>query len=197
MRALIVALSLLVPVAAVAAEAGRTPPSDETTGAIAGSSRAERLDTLFADLQAAGAGKAAKTIELRIQLEWLQSDDPDIDSLMTAAVMAMQMRAFPAAITLLDKVVEQKPDYAEGWNKRATVYYYTHEYDRSLADIERTLALEPRHFGALAGLGMIMQDTGNIAGAIAAFERAVAVNPSLTNLKLAIDQLKKRIGRDI
>lgn len=71
------------------------------------------------------------------------------------------------------------------------------EYDKSLADIDRTLALEPRHFGALAGLGMIMQDTGNIAGAIAAFERAVAVNPSLENLKTAIGQLKARIGRDI
>jgi tetratricopeptide (TPR) repeat protein len=116
---------------------------------------------------------------------------------MRAALIAMDIRAFNSAIAVLDRIVTEKPDFAEGWNKRATVYYYVDEYDRSLADIERTLALEPRHFGALAGLGMIMQDTGNIRGAIAAFEQAVAVNPSLTTLKQAIEQLNARIGKDI
>jgi tetratricopeptide (TPR) repeat protein len=116
---------------------------------------------------------------------------------MNAALMAMDIRAFSAAIAVLDKIVTQKPDFAEGWNKRATVYYYANEYGRSLADIERTLALEPRHFGALAGLGMIMQDTGDIPRAIKAFEQAIAVNPTLTNLKRAIEELNAHIGRDI
>jgi tetratricopeptide (TPR) repeat protein len=195
MRVLAVVAMLLLSYPVLAAEA--PPPLPEAPQAAVDESKSAKLDTLFAALQSAPSAAAGKVIEREIWAEWLRSGDPEIDTMMTAAMMAMQLRAFASAISLLDKVVAEKPDYAEGWNKRATVFYYVDQYDRSLADIERTLALEPRHFGALAGLGMIMQDTGNIGRAIAAFERAVSVNPSLTNLKLAIEQLKARIGRDI
>jgi tetratricopeptide (TPR) repeat protein len=175
---------------------GEAPPAVKPSTAP-DLARSARLDELFAELQHAPSKTAGKEIELRIIVEWHRSGDAEVDKMFAAALMAMNMRAFGTAIAVLDKIVEAKPDFAEGWNKRATVYYYVNEYDRSLADIERTLALEPRHFGALAGLGMIMQDTGNIPGAIAAFEEAVAVNPTLTNLQEAIEQLKARIGRDI
>ena len=196
MRNLIVAALLIAAGPLLAAEA-EAPIASEPAEVVAEETRSARLDGLFAALQAAPTPAEGKAIERRIWNEWLSSGDPDIDKLMRAALIAMDIRAFSSAIAVLDRVVTEKPDFAEGWNKRATVYYYVSEYDRSLADIERTLALEPRHFGALAGLGMIMQDTGNIRGAIAAFEQAVAVNPSLTNLKQAIEQLNARIGKDI
>ena len=196
MRNLIVAALLIAAGPLLAAEA-EAPLASEPADVAAEETRSARLDALFAALQAAPTPAEGKSVERRVWNEWLISGDPEIDKLMRAALIAMDIRAFNSAIAVLDRIVTEKPDFAEGWNKRATVYYYVDEYDRSLADIERTLALEPRHFGALAGLGMIMQDTGNIRGAIAAFEQAVAVNPSLTNLKQAIEQLNARIGKDI
>lgn len=196
MRTLIVVVFLLVvgPAFAAESESETTPDQPEVAAELA---KAARLDALFAELQVAATVAEGKAVERRIWLEWTRSGDPEIDRLMNAALLAMDIRAFSAAIAVLDKIVTQKPDFAEGWNKRATVYYYANEYGRSLADIERTLALEPRHFGALAGLGMIMQDTGDIPRAIKAFEQAVAVNPTLTNLRQAIEQLNARIGKDI
>jgi tetratricopeptide (TPR) repeat protein len=196
MRTLIVVVFLLVVGPAFAAESGSETKPDQPEVA-AELAKAARLDALFAELQVAATVAEGKAVERRIWLEWTRSGDPEIDRLMNAALLAMDIRAFSAAIAVLDKIVTQKPDFAEGWNKRATVYYYANEYGRSLADIERTLALEPRHFGALAGLGMIMQDTGDIPRAIKAFEQAVAVNPTLTNLRQAIEQLNARIGKDI
>ena len=196
MRALIVVVFLFVAGPVFAAESESQTPSDQPEVATE-LAKAARLDALFAELQVAVTVAEGKAVERRIWLEWTRSGDPEIDRLMNAALLAMDIRAFSAAIAVLDKIVTQKPDFAEGWNKRATVYYYANEYGRSLADIERTLALEPRHFGALAGLGMIMQDTGDIPRAIRAFEQAVAVNPTLTNLKRAIEELNAHIGRDI
>ena len=194
-RHLILAVSLIAGLT-VAVEAAE-PDTDTGPAAPVTEDQTAKLDTLFAELQVAPPGSEAKLIERRILNEWLRSGDDEVDKKMTAAMMAMQMRAFAPALRLLDEVVEQKPDFIEGWNKRATLYYYVGAYDKSLVDIEHTLALEPRHFGALAGLGMIMQNTGNIPAAIAAFEQAVAVNPSLDNLKLAIEQLRAKISRDI
>lgn len=195
LRSLVVALFLLIlPATGHAAEAD---PPHAAVATAEPERKAARLDALFRALQGAPSLPAAKAIEGRILLEWHQSGDEEIDRLFRGALVAMEVRAFRSALRVLDRIVAEKPDFAEGWNKRATVYYYVAEYDRSLADIERTLALEPRHFGALAGLGMIMQDTGNLPGAIAAFERAVAVNPSLLNLKQAIEQLKPLVERGI
>lgn len=196
MRVLVVVASLIVGVPALAAPP-EVPAGADAPAQSAATEKAARLDALFADLQTAPSLAAGKAIEHSILVEWLRSNVDSTNTLMVAAIVAMESRAFPQAIAILDRVVVQEPGYVEGWNKRATVYYYMHKYDRSLADIERTLELEPRHFGALAGLGMIMQDTGNLAGAIAAFEQAVAVNPSLENLKTAIGQLKAKLGKDI
>lgn len=197
LKRLVVALALLA-LAGLSPAVGVESPADiEDVDPSGPEGRAARLDALFRALHSAPTGVAAKVIERRILIEWHRSGDAAIDRLFQGALVAMEAGAFRAALSALDRVIEAKPDFAEGWNKRATVYYYVAEYDRSLADIERTLALEPRHFGALAGLGMIMQDTGNLAAAIAAFERAVAVNPSLTNLKEAIEQLRPQVERGI
>lgn len=158
---------------------------------------AARLDDLFAKLKAAPTRSDAKAFERAIVGEWYHSDDVNTDALMFAAVFAMQRSSFTVALHYLDMIVAGNPSYVEGWNKRATVYYYMKDYEHSLADIEKTLALEPRHFGALAGLGMIMIDLGDKRKAITAFERALEVDPALDNAPTVIEQLKEAISKDI
>jgi tetratricopeptide (TPR) repeat protein len=203
MRALIVAGFLTAAFAgtpALAVESGANVPADPP-GRIAPTpdakaAKAAHLDELFAKLKAAKEDDG-RAIERQIVGEWFVSGDPETDQIMMAVMFAMQRQAFNIALRYLDKVVIDNPTYVEGWNKRATIYYYMKDYERSLADIEKTLALEPRHFGALAGLGMIMIDLGDKRKAITAFERALEVDPVLNNGAAVIEQLKAAIGKDI
>ena len=99
---------------------------------------------------------------------------------------------------LLDAVIKLRPDYVEAWNRRATLYYLRNDYTRSLQDIEQVLVREPRHFGALAGLGMIMQDLGDDKRALDAFRQALAINPHLDRIPDLVKTLSEKVeGRDI
>ena len=100
------------------------------------------------------------------------------------------------AVAAFNEIVEQKPDFAEGWNKRATAYFIMGDFDASVADIERTLQLEPHHFGALSGLGQIYLALDNKTAALKAFEAALAINPHLTSVKAAVESLKKQLQGD-
>jgi tetratricopeptide (TPR) repeat protein len=153
-------------------------------------SKSERLDGLFATLKSAKSASEAKVAEGSILELWLESGSDTIDLLMDWAIKAIDAKNYPLALDYLDRVVTMKPDYVEGWNKRATVYFLTDDYKKSIFDIERTLALEPRHFGALSGLGMIMRDIGDDKRAIEAFKRALAVDPYLDNVKKALDDIE-------
>ena len=192
---LIVTMFLIGAGPASAEDAGTITPN--APPAATANAKAAHLDELFAGLKAASTRDEGKAIERQIVGEWLESGDPKIDDLMVGAIFAMSRGMFPVALDYLDKVVAARPDYVEGWNKRATVYYEQKRYDESLADIARTLAIEPRHFGALAGLGMIMVDKGDKQAAIKAFERALEVDPALDNAKNAIEVLKDLIGKEI
>ncbi len=98
----------------------------------------------------------------------------------------------------MDEVVSLKPDFVEGWNRRATLYYLQNDYTRSMSDIEQVLAREPRHFGALAGLGMIMQELGDEKRALDAFRKALAINPHLEKVPDLVKTLTEKVeGRDI
>ena len=102
------------------------------------------------------------------------------------------------AIKLLDAVIRLRPDYIEGWNRRATLYYLKGDYARSLQDIQQVLAREPRHFGALAGLGTILQEIGEDKAALEAFRRALAVDPHLEGIADKVNALAETVeGRDI
>jgi len=189
-------LVVAVPQAATAAAdaaGGIEPPAAATTDV----GRAERLDALFAKLKAAQGVEEGRAIERDIVHLWLQSGDAEVDKLMGYAIAAMNIQAYTLALNYLDTVVVTKPDYAEGWNKRATVYFMVDRLEDSIADIERTLALEPRHFGALAGLGMIMVKLGDKKRAIEAFKAALAIDPNLEDVKIELyvleDQLRKGI----
>ena len=168
------------------------PPAAGDTG-----QKSADLDQLFAELQAAATLAAGKQIELQIIAAWLESGDQPTDEIMAQAIIAMNSGDYVAALGYLDTIVSTHPDYVEGWNKRATLYYMMNDYKDSLADIARTLALEPRHFGALAGLGMIRMSEGDKVGALDAFKRAYAVDPALDNIKQVIDEIETGGGQGI
>ncbi len=115
----------------------------------------ERLNELFVQLQSTADGTAAVTIQGMIWQLWTQSGSDTVDLLMTRTGRAMSQGDYRAALQHVDAVIELDPDFAEGWNRRATIYYLLGEFTASVVDIERPLVLEPRHFGALSGLGMI------------------------------------------
>jgi len=111
---------------------------------------------------------------------------------------AVEQKDIDLAIKLLDAIVKIKPDYVEAWNRRATLYYMKKDYGRSLADIREVLKHEPRHFGALSGLGLILQDIGDDKGALEVYRRALAVYPRLPRIPDVVKTLQEKVeGRDI
>lgn len=160
-------------------------------------SRAQQLDTLFAKLKSAKDEATARQAEDGIMALWLQSGSATVDLLMAWSVQAIADKDYPEALDILDRVVTLDPDYAEGWNKRATVYFLTEDYGQAVADIEHVLVLEPRHFGALVGLGSIFRALGEDTRAIAAYQQALAIDPYLDNARKALLQLEESTGRNI
>jgi tetratricopeptide (TPR) repeat protein len=143
-----------------------------------GADRTRGLDFLFGALKAAPDEASAKHVEARIWAVWMQTPSDTAALLMMRAKAAMDGQQVDIALKLLDAVVKLRPDYVEGWNRRATLYYLKNDYVRSLQDIEQVLVREPRHFGALAGLGMIMQDLGDEKRALDAFRKALSTRTS-------------------
>ena len=163
-----------------------------------GADRTRGLDFLFGALKAAPDQASAKHVEARIWALWLQTPSDTAALLMMRAKAAMDAQQMYVALKLLDAVVKLRPDYVEGWNRRATLYYLQNDYAHSLEDIEQVLVREPRHFGALAGLGMIMQDLGDEKRALDAFRKALAVNPYLDKVPELVKTLTEKVeGRDI
>ena len=117
---------------------------------------------------------------------------------MTRVKTAMDGEDLDLAIKLLDQIIQIRPSYTEAWNRRATAYYMKKEFNRSLADIRQVLAREPRHFGALAGLGLIMQDLGDDKRALEIYRKALAIHPRLPRVPDLIKTLTEKVeGRDI
>jgi tetratricopeptide (TPR) repeat protein len=150
-----------------------------------------RLDELYAELAAAETPEAAERVARIIQRMWMESGSDTVDVLMSRAGKAIQADDHGLALDLLDTVVILKPSFAEGWNRRATVHYMREDFGKSLVDIERTLALEPRHWGALSGLAIIQRRLGFEDEALATFRRALELNPGLENATKAIEDLEK------
>ena len=152
-----------------------------------------RLDALFERLLAATEFAETRRIESSIWGIWFESDDENLDALMARGSMAMYSRAYEAALESFDAIVESAPDFAEGWNMRATLFYKMGRYAESIRDIERTLGLEPRHFGALSGMGLISMELGDEAAALDWFERALVVNPHMLGPKSNIRYLREKL----
>lgn len=159
--------------------------------AVAGDLRLERL---FHDLRAAPTDAAADPIESEIWSIWLDHPAADVLSWMREGVERLRADSVDDAIACFDRVVAADPDYAEGWNKRANAHYLRGDFTAAVADIRRTLALEPRHFAALAGLGLVYMAVGQPQGALRAFEAALAINPHLALIRDQVDALRRQVA---
>jgi tetratricopeptide (TPR) repeat protein len=160
--------------------------------------RVRGLDFLFGALKVAPDAESAKAVEARIWAIWSQTPSDTATLLMGRVKTAMDRKEPDVAIKLLDAIIKLRPDYIEAWNRRATLYYLQNNYGKSLSDIREVLVREPRHFGALAGLGMIMQDLGDDRRALDAFRKALAINPHLDRIPDLVKSLSEKVeGRDI
>lgn len=157
----------------------------------------EVLDRLFAQLRQADGKEMAGVLENAIQAMWLRSGSPTADVLMKQAGAAVEAKSYGPALAILDTVVELYPDYAEGWNRRASVHFLRGDYTSSMSDIEQVLALEPRHFGALSGLGAIQKERGNGRAALRALRRARMINPNLDSIDDRIRELEQEYDQGI
>jgi tetratricopeptide (TPR) repeat protein len=151
-----------------------------------------RLPALFARLQSAGSDSEARVVEAIIWQIWSISADDEVNAMMQRGLQAMTDGSPKQALTVFDAMVQRSPYFAEGWNKRATVYYVLGDFEASVADIERTLQLEPHHFGALSGLGQIYLALDRDEAALKAFEAALAIDPHLAGVKAAVEGIKKK-----
>jgi len=152
-----------------------------------------RLDALFERLRSAGSLAQARPLELRIWAIWTESGRADVDALMEEGIRDLAARELESARTIFDRVVRLAPGFAEGWNKRATVHYLLDDFAASVEDIRRTLALEPRHFGALAGMGLIFLERGDEEGALAAFESVLEIHPMAPGARIQIERLNDEL----
>jgi len=150
----------------------------------------ERLEDLFADLKSLDDVNAANSIANRIWDIWLQHDDPQASSLMMRGIGQMNSGDLYGALETYDRLIALQPDFAEAWNKRATIYWQLGQFDASLGDIEEVLKLEPYHFGALSGRGLVYMDRGNYFLARGAFLTLLEVYPAMPGVRQTIQQLE-------
>lgn len=196
MRFALIFLGMISVASPVAAQTDEVVPPDAEAPTVE-TSRDSRLDSLFETLRSTSDTRVAESTERDIIEIWLESGSDTVDLLMQWSLDAMERKNYPLALDYLDRVLIMKPDYVEGWNKRATVHFLTDDYSKAIADIEQTLALEPRHFGALSGLGTILREIGDVDSAVAAFREALAVDPHLDNVRDALEEIENEEGEEI
>jgi tetratricopeptide (TPR) repeat protein len=156
------------------------------------------LDTLFAALKVAPNEQAARAIENQIWAVWMISGSDTCNLLMVRVKAAIDDKDYDLAIKLLSDIIEIKPDYVEAWNQRATVYYMQDDYAHAIADLGQVLAREPRHFAALSGLGLMLQELGDDKDALTAYRDALKIDPHLERIPDAVKELSQKVeGRPI
>lgn len=155
----------------------------------------QRLGVLFETLKTSRDAEVLAETESAIWDIWYDSGDHQVDRLMSRAGEFVNLGQLAAAESVYSQVIETLPDFSEGWNRRATVRYYQGDFDGSLADIEQTLRLEPRHFGAIWGLGMILGSQRDYQRAILAFERLLEIKPNSEDAPRRIEQLKLEMAK--
>ena len=151
------------------------------------------LDSLFAELQDP-ANEDWKATEEKIWREWSKSGSRAMDLLLERGRDAIAAGDYDAAVEHLSALIDHAPEFAEGWNARATAFYLMNQYGLSVADIQRTLVLNPRHFGAMSGLGAILEQTGRLKDALTVYTRALEIHPHQPGVIEAVERLNAEVG---
>lgn len=163
-------------------------------GSVQADQNAKILGPLFKELAQVKYLPTAMPIVNEIWLTWLDSGNKKVNDELQAGITAMENDQLDDAIEHFTTVTRMDPGFAEGWNKRATAYYLNGEYAKSMADIEQTLKLEPRHFGAISGMGLIFLREGDDRSALKAFEKVLKIYPLAPEANIEVDVLKKKLA---
>jgi tetratricopeptide (TPR) repeat protein len=155
----------------------------------------QRLTALFDQLKTKHSVMDAEAIQQAIWAVWMESANAEVNLLMLEGIDAMSQSDLKRALTAFDSMVEVAPGFSEGWNKRATVEFLMNDFKASVADIQKTLELEPRHWGALSGLGQIYLALDNDEAALRAFRRALEINPYLGSLRAKIQEIEAKLEK--
>jgi tetratricopeptide (TPR) repeat protein len=204
----VLALALVVPIGAASAQTvAPTPAPGQAIEPMQApkdlphpqqGDRTRNLDFLFGALKAAPDPDSAKQVENRIWALWTASGSDTANLLMGRTKSAIDGNDLDLALQLLDAIIKIRPDYVEAWNRRATIHYMRKEFGEALLDIRQVLVREPRHFGALSGLGMILQEFGDEKNALVVFRRAIEINPHMQKIPDLVKSLSEKVdGRDI
>ena len=153
----------------------------------------ERLDGLFSTLLVSIDLTTLRATENEIWEIWFEHPNDNVEQLMQLGVTRMNDNRYADAMLIFSQLIENFPDYAEGWNRRATLHYILGNHEESIADIEQVLDLEPRHFGALSGLGLVYLQQEQLSKAKQAFENLIDVHPNSPNAQENL----RRVNEDI
>jgi len=151
----------------------------------------ERLNDLFLTLSMSSDLPTIRKTESEIWEIWFKHPNQDVEQLMRIGMARMNYNRYADAMLIFTQLVDNFPDYAEGWNRRATLHYVLGNYKESVADIEQVLALEPRHFGALSGLGLVYLQQDQLSKAKRAFESLIDVHPESPNAKRNLEKINR------
>ncbi len=152
-----------------------------------------KLDALFTRLQKTVAPSEAEAIEQSIWAIWVRYDDAAINKRMSVGIKAMNSGALKISLLAFSEITQMAPAFAEGWNKRATAYFLLGQYEASVRDIQQTLLLEPRHFGALSGMGLIYAAIGKDEAALKVWQKALSINPQMPGIKARVEELLQKL----
>ena len=198
LAAVLIAATAAISTTPAAAQSGNWVKPPDKLPHVGRGDKSRNLDFLFGALKVAPDDVTAKAIEERIWALWTLSPSDTANLLMTRVKTAIEAKDLDLAVKLLDSIVKVKPDYVEAWNRRATIYYMKKDYGHALNDIREVLKREPRHFGALAGLGLIMQDIGDNKHALEVYRRALTLYPRMERIPDLVKTLQEKVeGRDI
>ncbi|MCV9998465.1 tetratricopeptide repeat protein [Pararhizobium sp. YC-54] len=184
----VLAISLAGAPPALTADAGQASVTSELT------TPKQRLDTLFAELKRERDSDKAREISNRIRVEWQDSGSATVNLLMQWASKAVETNRQATALDIFDQVITLAPHYVEGWNQRATLHFRMGNYRKSMSDINQVLAIEPRHFGALAGMAAILTSSGQDELALRALEQFLDLYPADRQAQEQLGDLEEKLA---
>ena len=178
------------PITGIGVAVGNCPTTVKVAPLDPAKRQALELDRLFGELHSEKGKRVAPRIEQKIWSNFMSNVSPTAEVLLGQATLAMEEGALDTSETMLNTIIGSYPEYVEALNKRATVYYKMQRYDEALEDFAAVLEIEPRHFGALAGRGMVFNAQGKLSQAVVALREALEINPGMEVVKAALKKMQ-------